>query len=264
MTQPPPPPWAPPSDWPAPALRPGRPATGRWLLVLAAAVLVLGVLGVLALALLPWLGAPSEVGAAPDEEAVADAAVLAAEVGASLDRFWDAALHSHGSGAPYLAVGDRVTDGNDGVACDGASVVPDEDLVANAFAQLCREGPVVAYDPAAFGGSDLALRVVLAHEWGHVAQALDPAFDELADDPTTSVAELELQADCYAGAWAATAMDEREQGLAVLELRALGDPASVPADDPDGHGTADERAAAFRTGLADGVTGCMPGRFDAR
>ena len=198
------------------------------------------------------------------EDEVAATTARAAEVGAELDAWWEVQIAEHSQAWRFLPVGDRLTDGDDGVPCDGKAVVPDDDLLDNAWAAMCDEGPVVAFDPATFRGSDIALQVILAHEWGHVGQALDRRLDEIEVDPDAPYAETELQADCYAGAWAATGMSADDRELAVLELRAIGDPPSVPQDDPDRHGTADEREAAFRLGVEGGITACLPANFDAR
>lgn len=198
------------------------------------------------------------------EDEVAETVARAEEIGADLDRWWEAQLDAHGDGRRFRPVGDRLTDGDDGVRCDGEAVAADDDLFDNAWAGLCPEGPVIAFDPATFRRSDVALQVILAHEWGHIAQALDPRLDEIWVDRDAPYAETELQADCYAGAWAATNLDTREQDLAVLELRAIGDPPDVPANDPDGHGTPDEREAAFRLGVDEGITACLPDAFDFR
>ncbi len=198
-----------------------------------------------------------------DDVTAAATVERATAIGAELDTWWGGQFPRHAAGA-FTPVAARLTDGDDGVLCDGEAVVPDDDLLDNAWAALCREGPVVAFDPATFRGSDVALQVILAHEWGHVVQALDPALDELAVDPTATDAESELQADCYAGAWAATGMSVDERELAVGELRAIGDGPEVPQDDPDGHGTPDERAAAFRLGVTGGTAACLPTDFDAR
>lgn len=228
------------------------------------AALVLFVVG--AALVIGWFSAPVPGLGYPalSEDEVTATAARAHAVGANLDRWWTVQLRAHSPGRSFRPVGDRLTDGDDGVRCDGEEVVPDHDLVDNAWAGLCGEGPVVAFDPATFRRSDVALQVVLAHEWAHVAQALDPRLDEIWVDPAAPYAETELQADCYAGAWAATNLDAEERERAVAELRAIGDGPDVPADDPDGHGTADEREAAFRLGVTGGITACLPDAFDAR
>jgi hypothetical protein len=232
----------------------------------AVVVVVVGLGFVAAAAVVTTRGAPSTwPGYAPLSAAETAATVARAdEVGAALDEWWAVQIATHSQSWRFLPVGDRLTDGDDGVRCDGEVVVVDDDLVDNAWAALCHEGPVVAFDPATFRGSDVALQVILAHEWGHVGQALDRRLDELWADPDAPYAETELQADCYAGAWAASGMSLADRELAVEELRAIADPPDTPQDDPDGHGTADEREAAFRLGVDRGITACLPDSFDAR
>lgn len=230
----------------------------------AITVLVLFVVG--AALFVAWLAEPAPGPGYPtlSEDELAATVVRAEEIGANLDRWWEVQLRTHGDGRHFRPVADRLTDGDDGILCEGEEVVPDDDLVDNAWAGLCPEGPVVAFDPATFRRSDVALQVILAHEWGHIAQAVNPRLDEIWVDPDAPYAETELQADCYAGAWAGINLDAREQELAVLELRAIGDPPDVPLDDPDGHGTPDEREAAFRLGVGRGISACLPDAFDAR
>lgn len=103
---------------------------------------------------------------------------------------------------------------------------------------------------------DMADAVVLAHEFGHGAQARLGLSDQF---PLTI--EAELQADCFAGAWAAWA---DEQGLlgrdaadqAVDAVVSVADPEGVPWNDPQAHGTAEERLTAFADGFDGGAGGC--------
>jgi predicted metalloprotease len=104
---------------------------------------------------------------------------------------------------------------------------------------------------------DMATAVILAHEFGHGAQARLGLSEEF---PLTI--ESELQADCFAGAWAQWA---DEQGLlgrdaadqAAEAVISVGDPENVPWNAPDAHGTAEERLEAFATGVDVGATGCV-------
>ncbi len=238
---------------------------GAGILVAIGAIAALVALAVGVAIVFAWSSGPAAgPGYVPlEDDEVAATVARAAEIGAELDAWWGEQFPLHAP-RPFTPVADRLTDGDDDVRCDGEDVVADGDLVDNAWAALCREGPVVAFDPATFRGSDVALQVILAHEWGHVAQALDPALDELVVDPSAVYAETELQADCFAGAWAATGMTADERREAVAELRAIGDGPEVPQDDPDGHGTPDERQAAFELGVRRGLTACLPADFDAR
>ncbi len=103
---------------------------------------------------------------------------------------------------------------------------------------------------------DMANAVILAHEFGHGAQARLGLSEQF---PLTI--ESELQADCFAGAWAAWA---DEQGLlgkdaanqAADAVISVADPEGVPWNAPDAHGTADERLQAFIDGVDGGALGC--------
>ena len=103
---------------------------------------------------------------------------------------------------------------------------------------------------------DMADAVILAHEFGHGAQARLGLSDQF---PLTI--ESELQADCFAGAWAAWA---DEQGLlgqdaadqAADAVVSVADPEGVPWNDPQAHGTADERLTAFADGVDGGAANC--------
>lgn len=104
---------------------------------------------------------------------------------------------------------------------------------------------------------DMATAVILAHEFGHGAQARLGLSEQF---PLTI--ESELQADCFAGAWAQWA---DEQGLlgrdaadqAAEAVISVGDPEGVPWNAPDAHGTPDERLEAFAIGVDGGAIGCV-------
>lgn len=120
---------------------------------------------------------------------------------------------------------------------------------------------------------DFAGAYVIAHEVGHHVQNLTGTLDD-ARRAQASVGrvegnqiqvQVELQADCYAGVWAANARDERgsilepgdiEEGMRAAE--AIGDDTLqrntqgrvVP--ETFTHGTAEQRQAALRRGLETG------------
>ncbi|MGI8704943.1 MAG: KPN_02809 family neutral zinc metallopeptidase [Sphingomicrobium sp.] len=120
---------------------------------------------------------------------------------------------------------------------------------------------------------DFAQAYVIAHEVGHHIQNLSGTLDEAqraqarasrAEGNQIQV-QVELQADCYAGVWAANARDERgsilepgdiEEGMRAAE--AIGDDTLqrqtqgrvVPESFT--HGTAEQRQAALRRGLEAG------------
>jgi uncharacterized protein len=112
-------------------------------------------------------------------------------------------------------------------------------------------------EDALTGVGDFGPVFILAHEWGHSVQANLGVLN----DPRIPGIQRELQADCFAGAYAANA-DERgllEQGdldEAAQSLIAAGDPAGTPWYDPQAHGSAQQRLNAFEAGLQQGVGGC--------
>lgn len=179
-----------------------------------------------------------------------------------LEAFWsDAYPDAYGDPYEPLSGGvfaiDETTDPS-GVPCAGTDIA---ELLDNAF--YCPPEDAVVWDQQYFM-PDLAERygpftaaVVIGHEWGHVIQGRS-GFD----GPSVIV---ELQADCFAGAWAAHVLDEEgerfdigtddlDQALAgILSLR---DAPGGSADDPLAHGSGFDRAGAFQDGFEDGAGRC--------
>jgi hypothetical protein len=146
--------------------------------------------------------------------------------------------------------------------CDGARATF-EDVKGNAFAAPCDEGPLVVYDAETLF-PDLIERfgivgpaVVLAHEWGHIAQIQ-------ADVQIRFTVIAEQQADCFAGAWLAEAGDRLGGALAdpagldaqigaLLEFR---DQPGFDASEPQAHGSGFDRVRAVQEGYEGGLTLC--------
>lgn len=129
-------------------------------------------------------------------------------------------------------------------------------------------------------GGPLAQMYIVAHEWGHHIQNIVGTMNGLNlqdSGPTSDGVRLELQADCYAGAWVAAASDtEDASGIALLreptdaEITDALNAANVVGDDyiqenlGDGnvnpetwtHGSSEQRQAWFRTGYTQGVGAC--------
>jgi predicted metalloprotease len=101
---------------------------------------------------------------------------------------------------------------------------------------------------------DFAVAYIVAHEYGHQVQDELGLFER--GYPTKS---LELQADCYAGAWARSAddanrLDEGDVDEAIEAALAVGD---FDPGNPGHHGTPEERAHAWQAGFeAGGPAAC--------
>lgn len=128
-------------------------------------------------------------------------------------------------------------------------------------------------------GGPLAEMYVVAHEWGHHIQNLSGTMDQMDRQdtgPTSDAVRLELQADCFAGAWAGAATQtEDAQGVPFLEpftpeqLASALDAAATVGDDhiqeqqggqahPESwtHGSSEQRQGWFQAGLDGGPQAC--------
>jgi uncharacterized protein len=175
----------------------------------------------------------------------------------SLDEYWSQALPASFGvryESPSRYVYYRPEEGG-GPRC-GAERAP----AKNAF--YCPAGDFIAWDesglliPYYVGAGDFAAAFVLAHEFGHAMQARLPQ-----DAPRGVLAEL--QADCFAGAWAAHVA---EQGLlepgdldeATLAVFTARDVPGTDFTDPRAHGSGFERTRAFADGYESGPRRCYP------
>lgn len=132
---------------------------------------------------------------------------------------------------------------------DNAFYCPGDDIIAwdeyGLMPELNRE----------FGAFTVA--IVIAHEFGHAIQARAAADDRSVD--------LELQADCFAGAWTGRVADGDAEGfdpddvdldLTVAGMLSIRD---APGSDPDdiyAHGSGFDRVAAFQDGFDNGAATC--------
>jgi predicted metalloprotease len=130
----------------------------------------------------------------------------------------------------------------------------------NAF--YCSDGDFIAWDetglmiPYYVSSGDFAAAFVLAHEFGHAMQFRLPEQEQLG-------VLRELQADCFAGAWA---RDVQEQGFleagdldeATLAVFSARDLPGTSFTDPRAHGTGFERTRAFADGYEGGPATCYP------
>jgi uncharacterized protein len=184
------------------------------------------------------------------------------QVLASLEEFWAEVLPAE-LGVPYSAPSRYVyyrSDEGDGPRCGGQAAP-----ARNAF--YCPAGDFIAWDetglmiPYYVSAGDFAAAFVLAHEFGHAMQA------RLETDEPLGVL-TELQADCFAGAWARSV---QEQGLleagdldeATFAVFSARDVPGTPFTDPAAHGSGFERTRAFSDGYERGAGACVPAPADS-
>ena len=257
-------------------------------------VLLLLTLGsqLLGVNLLPFAPAVEQAigGGSPAEE---EAALTGCETGAdanedvecrmaatsdALDRYWETQVGNYRPPADVVLFEGR-TDSGCGAASSatGPFYCPaDESIYLDvAFFETLRSD---------YGASDgsLAQMYVLAHEWGHHVSNLVGAMQRVGRDtgPTSGSVRLELQADCFAGAWvrgASSVPDDAgvpflkpvtsaEIADAMSAAAAVGDDRIMESAgvevDPERftHGTSEQRQRWFQTGYGQGPTAC--GTFD--
>ncbi len=119
------------------------------------------------------------------------------------------------------------------------------------------------------GGGDFAYAYVIAHEMGHHIQNITGIADKVRQrQMRVSQAEgnalqvrMELQADCYAGVWAAKNANRIEPGDIEEGMRAanaigddklMRDAGRAPVESMFTHGTSQQRMAALQLGLKTG------------
>jgi hypothetical protein len=200
-----------------------------------------------------------------------------------IDGFWRTKTARVSRGAQYTEPGDLVSyDGANGPGCFGQK---SDDMVGNAYycpsvlaansckvaasnQRYCLGGDIIAWDrsglmlPFYRKIGDLATALVLAHEWGHLIQAR--VYPEFAYRTTI---RNELQADCYAGAWA---LEMKRQGRVDIgsfnQTLYLFESTGGSGDawlDPDSHGNKFQRIRSFTQGFERDARGCIAPRFDS-
>ncbi len=206
-----------------------------------------------------------------DEEDFVEAAVIAADLGLTeqqfneyvgdvdlviedLDTYWSRTLPNlagveHVTPAEFI----RYTSSSDAPVCGGETLEP-----GNAF--YCIPDNYIAWDEANLllpyfaQVGDFSVAYVLAHEWGHSIQS------QLGARARFTI-QYELQADCYAGAWAGDAdvrglLEEGDIDEGLVALRSVADLKGTPWTDPQAHGTAQERIGSFAIGFDEGPRSC--------
>ena len=203
----------------------------------------------------PPIDASRDEGSTDDPRAVSVEVIVA-----DLNEYWTVAAVELGFEYEPVPL-DRVTNGVDGTVCSGVAFDLDE-LAENAFVDpSCDEGITVAYDPVYLEVSPARAEATMAHEWGHVVQAQAEHIDISLDENGLPI-DAELQADCFAGAWAGEGA-QSEIELLRDDTAGSGDPDDVEFDDTEAHGLPEERVIAFDIGLAGGPVACVDELLDA-
>ena len=132
---------------------------------------------------------------------------------------------------------------------DNAFYCPDDDIIA------WDEGSLMPQLNEEFGAFTVA--IVIAHEYGHAAQARVGTPDRTVD--------LELQADCFAGSWTRRVADGDASGFepsdvdldkTVAGMISIRDVPNTDPNDPMAHGSGFDRVAAFQDGYENGAGKC--------
>ena len=192
----------------------------------------------------------------------------------ALDQYWEGELQ--GYTPPQLII----VDGSTGTQCGTAS------NQTGPF--YCPPEQTVYVDPTFFGllrqqfdatAGPLAQLYVLAHEYGHHVQNIAGIMEEHPNNgtgPDSNGVRLELQADCFAGAWVGDMTEQvDENGVPFLEAptqqqiadainaaQTVGDDhiqqesGGVVNPDTWTHGSSEQRQRWFQTGYRSGVEAC--------
>ncbi|KQS10586.1 neutral zinc metallopeptidase [Curtobacterium sp. Leaf183] len=196
----------------------------------------------------------------------------------SLDTYWTS--ESRQLGITYSTPDFFLFDGSTNTACGTAS--------ASTGPFYCPPDRAIYLDTAFYddlqskygsSGGPLAQMYVVAHEWGHHVQQLQGTFadtDRSGSGAASGSVRVELQADCYAGAWAGdAATTQSANGTTFFEpftraqiADALSAASAVGDDsiqqrsrgqvDPDSftHGTSAQRVRWFTQGYEQGAGTC--------
>jgi predicted metalloprotease len=151
--------------------------------------------------------------------------------------------------------------------CGGRSETTYEEISEFA-AFYCPNGDFMVYDDGEEGilfrlADELgptSIGVVMAHEYGHAIQA---RAGEIRRNVPTILTEQ--QADCFAGAWVARAVNGQSElieltdddvRVGLLAMITVRDPLGIDQFSQGGHGSAFDRVGAFQFGFTEGVERC--------
>lgn len=176
---------------------------------------------------------------------------LTASVLSDIDAFWSEEFAARGAtyyAADIVPVSDTMTTscGPFGPYDNPAAFCPLEDAIYYSV-------PLSSDVTSQVG--DFAWITVLAHEWGHHVQLL-------MNIETSMSMERELQADCFAGAYAQRALlngflQEGDVTEAVVMNIMGGDPVELSETAQGAHGSSDYRVTAFMQGYFNGANVCF-------
>jgi len=196
----------------------------------------------------------------------------------SLDAYWT--TESRQLGISYSSPDFYLFDGSTNTGCGTASAA------TGPF--YCPPDRAIYLDTAFYddlqskygaSGGPLAQMYVVAHEWGHHVQQLQGTFadtDRSGSGASSGSVRVELQADCYAGAWVGDAANTKaangqtffkpitraQIADALSAASAVGDDSiqrrSSGQVDPDSftHGSSAQRQRWFERGYEQGATSC--------
>jgi predicted metalloprotease len=188
-----------------------------------------------------------------------------AEMSASdIEEFWLGAYSELGKGGEFAPVKTLISwdsDESGGQFCGS-------DVYRRVTSDFCPDDDAIGWDRGVFlpamrsSFSDMAIPLVLAHEYGHSIQR-----QAKLHAPGTPVPVSEQQADCFIGAymrWVAEGKSARfmlssGDGLNNLlaAMIALRDPAGAAQGSMSEHGSGFERISVFQFGFTDGVSACV-------
>jgi predicted metalloprotease len=210
-------------------------------------------------------------------ETAATMSSFLATIMTDVDTYWTKVWQEAGYPAPYVNViypgpgetmvnpcNNSMTTDHDAFYC----VVNDTIVISQVMATEIWNGQVKANtDPATGNPSgDFSVALAVAHEYAHNLQTELGILPTYPAAPTYPVYKTELHADCWAGVWANSAYKEGileagdiEEGIQATML--LGD---YNFNDPNHHGTPEQRSKAFMAGYNSGVpASCDPWLTDS-
>ncbi|MGC4104734.1 MAG: neutral zinc metallopeptidase [Thermomicrobiales bacterium] len=192
---------------------------------------------------------------------------------AKIDEFWARTFHDAGKDSAYRparGVVDVTSNDQISAGCGTAKQIEDRGMY------YCTIDETIYFsgefrDLVIENVGEWAWITGVAHEWGHHIQQL-MGFDQSQQpelDQGYYTIELELQADCLSGMYSQDAYAHGEIGDKQMKeadaiMEAIGDPTGTAWDDPDAHGTGEQRQASLMNGFNNGLLGCRVDLADAK